>query len=143
VRPVQKLFVVGGIGGLDIRQDRRLHERSGTINPMAARHELCPFGDSAFDLTEQLHQGRFGGQRTERCRPIHRVARFEGRESGLKFFEKFVGQRFDDNESFARDATLAHVVHLRPDSPPDRFFQVGILQHNEGVAAAQFHGGFL
>jgi hypothetical protein len=59
------------------------------------------------------------------------------------FVEKAVGQFFDDDETLRRDAALAHVVHLGPDRPLDRLVEVGVLEHDEGVAAAQLHRGLL
>ena len=90
-----------------------------------------------------MHQRAFRGQRTEGRCLIHRVAGFEHRECGLKFFQKLVGQFFDHDEAFSCDAALTHVVHLRPHRPLDRFVEVGIVEHDERIAAAQFHRGLL
>src|ERR1035437_525269 len=133
----------GGIAGFDIRQDRRLHERAWAINAFAAHHNGGALGDSLFDLVQQFYQGRFGGQGSERRRLVHRISWLESRQRGLELVEKAVGQFFDDDETLRGNAALAHVVHFAPDRPLDRLVEVGVLEHNEGVAAAQLHRGLL
>jgi hypothetical protein len=57
----------------------------------------------------------------------------------LELVEKAVCQLFDDDKALCGDAALARVVHLAPDRPFDRRVEVGILEHDEGVAAAKLH----
>src|ERR1700722_11750228 len=91
------------------------------------------------DLAKQLYKGRFRGQRAERRSLVHGVSWFKRGQRGLELAEKAVSQLFDDDESLGRDAALARVVHLAPDRPLDRLIEIGILEHDEGVAAAKLH----
>ena len=45
----------------------------------------------------------------------------------------------DDDEALGRAAGLAGVVHPAPDRPGDGMVEVGVFEHDEGVAAAQLH----
>lgn len=65
------------------------------------------------------------------------------RNAQMDHFQKAVDQGSEDDKSLRRDAALAGVVHLGPNRPLDRFVQVGILKHNEGVASAKLHRRFL
>ena len=58
-------------------------------------------------------------------------------------FEELVGDGFDHDEALGGAAGLAGVVHPAPDRPGDGVVEVGVFQHDEGVAAAELHGGDL
>ena len=46
---------------------------------------------------------------------------------------------FDDDEPLGRAAGLAGVVHPSPDRPLDGVVEIGVFEHDEGVAAAELH----
>ena len=135
----EELVAEGRIVRLDVGEDRRLHERAGAIDALAAHHSLAPCGDGAVDLLEKSHQCRFGGQAAERRLLVHRVAGLERRERRLELLQELVGDRVDDDEPLGRAAGLSGVVHPAPDGPFDGVVEVGVFEHDEGVAAAEFH----
>ena len=90
-----------------------------------------------------MHQSCFRGQRSKRCCLVHGVSGLEFRQRFLELVEKTVSQFFDDDESLCRHTALARVVHFSPDGPLDRLVKVGVLEHDEGIAAAQLHRGLL
>jgi hypothetical protein len=133
----------GRVVRLDIRKDRRLHEGARTIDPLATHHERGAMGDGSLHLIQQLHQGASRGERSERRRLVHRVARNKGLQGSLELGKEPVRQLFDDDESLRRHAALSGIIHLAPDRPLHRFVEIGILQHHEGIGASQLHGRLL
>ena len=135
----EELVAEGGVVRLDVSQDRRLHVGAGTIDPLAADQHLRALGDGCSTCFEQLHQGRFAGKRTQRRLLVHRVAGLQRAERRLEPLQELVGELVDDDESLGRAAGLAGIVHPAPDRPGDGVVEVGVLEHDEGVAAAKLH----
>ena len=50
---------------------------------------------------------------------------------------ELVGDRLDDDEPLRRDAALAGVLEARGDRDLDRLLEVGVVEHDEGVGAAE------
>ena len=97
--------------------------------------------DRAVDLLEQIDQPLLAGQRAERGRLVHRIARIKRTQRCLELGEERVGHALDHDETLGRATGLAGIVHPAPDCPGNGQIEIGILQHDERVAAAQFHRG--
>ena len=63
-------------------------------------------------------------------------------QSRFEFVQKLICQTFNHNETLGRCAGLPGVAHAPADSMFDSFFEIGIFQHDESVAAAELHGRF-
>jgi hypothetical protein len=62
--------------------------------------------------------------------------RLEGRE-------ELVRDRLHDDEALGGATGLPAIIHPAPDRPFDGVGDIGVLQHDEGVAAAKLHRGWL
>lgn len=58
-------------------------------------------------------------------------------------FEKAVGDGLDGDESLRCHAGLAGIMDTAPEGCFDGRVKIRIVQHDEGIAAAQFHRGLL
>jgi len=67
----------------------------------------------------------------------------QGVQSGLQIFQELVGNRIQNDKPLGRAADSGGVAHATPDRPRNRFVQVGIVKHDEGISTAEFHGGLL
>ena len=59
----EEFFDEGGVVGLDVAEDRRLHEGAGAVDAAAAHDDGGPLGDGAVDLVLQVGQRGLRGQR--------------------------------------------------------------------------------
>jgi hypothetical protein len=86
----------------------------------------------------EMQERSLGRQGTQRRLRIHRVTRLECLEGCRKLLEE-PGRKFlDDDESLRRDARLPVVVHTAPHGPFNGALEIGILENDEGIAAAEF-----
>jgi len=61
----------------------------------------------------------------------------------LELLQEFVSEFFDNDETLRRAAGLSRVVHLSPNGPLDRMFEVGIFEHDKCVTPSELHRGHL
>ena len=76
----------------------------------------------------------------ERCQGRLRVqwiARNQRLDCGAQTRDEGLGDRVDDDETLGRDTALAGVHETRARGGGDGLVEVGVLQHHEGVGAAE------
>ncbi len=135
----EELLAKRRVARLDVGQDRGPHERARAINALAAHHHPGAVGHGTVDLLQQADQGRLRGQRAQRGFFVQRVAGLQCAQRGLELLEELVGELVGHDEALGGTAGLAGVVHPAPDRPLDGRLQVGVVQHDERVAATQLH----
>src|SRR6201998_177844 len=128
---------------IDVSKDRWFEVITWPADPVATQED---FGSALYcsaDLTKGVIQCSSRAERPERSAVVCRIARNQLLQLLTKTVQEYVGYLFMEDESLARDATLAGIVHARPDGPLHRSVQVCIFQHDEGIAPAQLHRALL
>ena len=81
----------------------------------------------------------FRRQRTQRRLLVKRVSRLQGRERCFELVQEFVGEFVDDDEALRGATGLPGIVHPPPNGPLDRVFEIGVVEDDKCVTAAELH----
>ena len=70
---------------------------------------------------------------------LPRVSGFQGLQCVFEAGQEFVGDRLQHDEALGRAAGLTCIDRPAPDGPGHGAVQVGVFEHDEGIAATEFH----
>ena len=105
-----------------------------TFAPCATATSTCFSRSTSADSVDK---------RAHRRLLVHGIAGLQPGERRLKLVEELVGDLVDDDEPLRGAAGLPRVVHAPPERPFDGMVEIGVLEHDERVAAAELHRGRL
>ena len=131
-------------------KERSPDRRTRAVGRLAAGQDFGAFLHRVVDQFDDLVAPFLVDQRTKRHAVVETVAHLQPRHFGGQLFGEFVVHFFMHIEPVRRGAGFAHIAHLRDHGAVDRRINVGVIEHDEGGIAAEFHrrpddvvGGFM
>ena len=139
----EELLIIGGVVLADVRQDGRFIEEALAVRRLAAGRSLGAVAERVFDLFRQGLERVLGREGAQDGVGVERVAHDGALHALDETADEGFSNRLLDDEPLGAGADLTGVGQSSFDTRLDGLFDVGVVEHHEDVAAAEFKRGFL